>query len=311
MNSQNWPSSFLIHFYVLLQETYPLHKRFYGIFYYAFFPSLVVCTICEIMVMNRYYYLIRGEHLTDEQRDLVAAAFTYRHFNWQGELAGEKAWLEEQLHKKQVLNESLTTLHNKSMGISLEKILDQVPSQQNHMTMADELAEPKVAALKAGDEASFSTGAEEMLDESMERFQQLVGYKVQFYISQKSPTFNVTGNLNFWEYFQLQSQYQDLSHLRRSVPLEDDKTIEDVFFLSDTKPVRLSADNQFLLYDSLIDGPDFEQLTHSHKVTIATQTSMDRLFTFIDSYEHWTGPISVAVFLNGPLEYFLLRCEYE
>lgn len=262
--------------------------------------SIVVAIFGAILVMHRRNNLLHGKDLTDEQRDYVTRCKGPLTFPWQ-----RKALLEAVRYWREKLNKNSTTLPNTTMEISLNNTLDQVPKEQNH---TDEFAEPKIAALR---EAQFSAGAGEIFDESLERFQQLVGYKVQYYISQKSPTFNVTGNLNFWQYFQLQSQYRDLSHLRRSVPFEDDKTIEDVFFLSDTNPVRLSADNQFLLYDSLIDGPDFEQLTNTHKVTIATQTSMDRLFTFIESYERWTGPISAAVFLNGPLEYFLLRCEYE
>lgn len=223
----------------------------------------------------------------------------------------EKACLKFQL--QQALSSTLSADRSDILQttISPHRILN-VTMRPNDTTkiMKEQVTEPKAAALQTL-VLSEILAAEMKLNESMAMFQQLVGYKVQYYISQKLSTFRLTGNLNFWKYFQHQSQHQNTSYLRKSIPLEEGQTIEDVFFLSDINPVRLSADNQFLLYDSLINGPDFEQLTENHKVTIATQTSMDRLFTFIESYEHWAGPISVAVFLKGPLEYFLLKCEYE
>lgn len=146
-------------------------------------------------------------------------------------------------------------------------------------------------------------------DECASRFRQLVGYEARNYVGLKSASFDVRGNLDFWKYFRRECERHDGS-LKRGRPLEDADAAEDVFLLSDATPARVSADGRFLLYDCQIGGPDFEQLSRLHKVTVATQTSMDRLLTFAESYRYWTGPISLAVFLKGPVEYFLLRCAY-
>ena len=54
---------------------------------------------------------------------------------------------------------------------------------------------------------------------------------------------------------------------------------------------------EFLIYDHVVVGDQFVNLSRSLGVTLATQTSVDRLHWLPQSAKTWTGPISVAVFV--------------
>lgn len=140
-------------------------------------------------------------------------------------------------------------------------------------------------------------------------FEHLTGYTVNMYLDKKTASFKLTGNLNLWKYFVDESFNNDLFSLQKNTTLESNFDNENITFsMPDSYPARTSGDNKYLLYDKLIDGQKFIKISQESKITVTTQMSVDRMHTFVQSYKYWNGPISLAIFLNGPMEYFLLRC---
>jgi len=57
---------------------------------------------------------------------------------------------------------------------------------------------------------------------------------------------------------------------------------------------------QHIHYDHAVVGSQFLQLSKVFGVTLATQSSVDRLHLLIKSLETWSGPVSISVFVPGP-----------
>ncbi|CAD7077698.1 unnamed protein product [Hermetia illucens] len=68
-------------------------------------------------------------------------------------------------------------------------------------------------------------------------------------------------------------------------------------------------DNQRLYkyFDFAIVGEKFSELSEQFAVCLATQSSLERLDSLVQVADHWTGPISVAVFAAGDDEFQLLQ----
>ncbi|XP_019767837.2 beta-1,4-glucuronyltransferase 1 isoform X2 [Dendroctonus ponderosae] len=74
---------------------------------------------------------------------------------------------------------------------------------------------------------------------------------------------------------------------------------------------------RYLLFDNVIVGDKFVHLTGLYKTSLATQSSLDKIASIIESSLHWGGPISLAIFagsekeLNGLLMYiiYLRKCN--
>jgi N-acetyllactosaminide beta-1,3-N-acetylglucosaminyltransferase len=60
--------------------------------------------------------------------------------------------------------------------------------------------------------------------------------------------------------------------------------------------------------DSVLSGDKFTELSEKYTVSIATQSSLEKLHSLAEVSEHWTGPISVSVFVAS--EEFLLTKLY-
>lgn len=73
---------------------------------------------------------------------------------------------------------------------------------------------------------------------------------------------------------------------------------------------RLSQDNKYLLYDKIAYGEKYATISKTNEVTLTTQSSMDRLPSFLHSASNWTGPISLAVFVNETNEYCSFKSKY-
>ncbi|KAF5302426.1 hypothetical protein FQR65_LT08515 [Abscondita terminalis] len=60
-------------------------------------------------------------------------------------------------------------------------------------------------------------------------------------------------------------------------------------------------DNKMLykLYDRIIVGDKYVELNKKFSVCLATQTSLERMFSLVQVSKNWPGPISVAVFAAG------------
>ncbi|XP_018326024.1 beta-1,4-glucuronyltransferase 1 [Agrilus planipennis] len=60
-------------------------------------------------------------------------------------------------------------------------------------------------------------------------------------------------------------------------------------------------DNQILykLFDNVITGDHFYNLSTTYKVSLATQSSLEKLFSLQEVAAQWSGPISVAIYCAG------------
>lgn len=70
---------------------------------------------------------------------------------------------------------------------------------------------------------------------------------------------------------------------------------------------RWDASRQFKFYDFAAVGSHFDELTKKYKVCLATQSSLERLHSLVSVASHWTGPISLAVYIAGDDELYLLQ----
>lgn len=67
------------------------------------------------------------------------------------------------------------------------------------------------------------------------------------------------------------------------------------------------AKRQYKIFDFAITGERFGDLSEKYVVCLATQSSLERLASLVEVAEHWTGPISAAVFVAGNDELDLLQ----
>lgn len=73
----------------------------------------------------------------------------------------------------------------------------------------------------------------------------------------------------------------------------------DVFSKFDIRLCRWDFSRTYRLYDYAVVGEMYTDLSSNSKVALATQSSADRLAELLKIAAHWTGPISVAVFVVG------------
>ena len=73
-------------------------------------------------------------------------------------------------------------------------------------------------------------------------------------------------------------------------------------------PSRSDPKRRYKFLDSFWPGNKFLELSEKYTVSIATQSSLERLHSIVKVSQHWTGPISLAVFVAG--EEFLLTELY-
>lgn len=70
---------------------------------------------------------------------------------------------------------------------------------------------------------------------------------------------------------------------------------------------RWDASRQYKYFDFASVGDRFDELTKKYKVCLATQSSLERLYSLVSVTTHWTGPISLAVYVAGDDELYLLQ----
>lgn len=61
------------------------------------------------------------------------------------------------------------------------------------------------------------------------------------------------------------------------------------------------------MFDNVIVGERFLDLSEEYMTCLATQSSLEKLSSLIEVVKHWSGPISAAIFAAGDeeLEYLL------
>lgn len=70
---------------------------------------------------------------------------------------------------------------------------------------------------------------------------------------------------------------------------------------------RWDGSRQFKYFDFASIGNRYDELTKQYKVCLATQSSLERLYSLVSVASHWTGPISLAVYVAGDDELYLLQ----
>lgn len=70
---------------------------------------------------------------------------------------------------------------------------------------------------------------------------------------------------------------------------------------------RWDSHRLYKTFDSILVGDKFVDLSKISKVCLATQTSIEKLHTLVQVVHHWSGPISVALFIAGDEEFEILQ----
>ncbi|XP_034937625.1 beta-1,4-glucuronyltransferase 1 [Chelonus insularis] len=60
-------------------------------------------------------------------------------------------------------------------------------------------------------------------------------------------------------------------------------------------------------FDSVLIGTKFLELSESNAVCLATQSSLEKIYSLVQVAHHWTGPISVAIYAAGDEEFEALQ----
>ncbi|KAF5300432.1 hypothetical protein FQA39_LY02231 [Lamprigera yunnana] len=79
-------------------------------------------------------------------------------------------------------------------------------------------------------------------------------------------------------------------------------TLHAQFFNIDLELGRWDNRMLYKFYDRIVVGDKYVQLNKEFLVCLATQSSLDRLFSLIDVARNWSGPISAAIFAVGDEE---------
>ncbi|KAL7047237.1 hypothetical protein ACKWTF_002836 [Chironomus riparius] len=80
-----------------------------------------------------------------------------------------------------------------------------------------------------------------------------------------------------------------------------------VFSGLDLKLGRWDSRRMFKVFDFVIHGEKFTELSDKLNVTLATQSSIEKIFSLVQVSHHWSGPISIAVYVAGDDELYLLQ----
>ncbi|XP_069696914.1 beta-1,4-glucuronyltransferase 1-like isoform X2 [Periplaneta americana] len=67
---------------------------------------------------------------------------------------------------------------------------------------------------------------------------------------------------------------------------------------------RWDSNQRFKYFDFVVIGDRFEELSDMYSVSLATQSSLERLYSLAEVSHHWTAAISVSVFIVGE-DFFL------
>ncbi|XP_018359680.1 PREDICTED: beta-1,4-glucuronyltransferase 1 [Trachymyrmex cornetzi] len=75
----------------------------------------------------------------------------------------------------------------------------------------------------------------------------------------------------------------------------------------DIKLGRWDSRRIFRMYDSVLVGSRFTELSQTYRVCLATQSSVEKLHSLVQVALHWTGPMSVALYAAGDEEFEVLQ----
>lgn len=70
---------------------------------------------------------------------------------------------------------------------------------------------------------------------------------------------------------------------------------------------RWDARRLFRTFDHILVGSSFVKLSRAYRVCLATQSSVEKLHSIVQAAHHWTGPMSVALYVAGDEEFEVLQ----
>lgn len=96
--------------------------------------------------------------------------------------------------------------------------------------------------------------------------------------------------------------------LDKPPPPEKSPPLEPSPILSiDVRAGRWDSRRMFRSFDSILVGADFFSSSERSKVCLATQSSVEKLFSLVQVMHHWSGPMSVALYAAGDEEFEALQ----
>lgn len=102
-------------------------------------------------------------------------------------------------------------------------------------------------------------------------------------------------------YIAVGNAHQEEGHLppRPCVKEQEIENLQKIFNNMDLQLGRWDNRRMYKLFDNIIVGSKFTELSEQYLTTLASQSSLDKLISLIEVSKHWSGPISVAVFAVG------------
>ncbi|XP_008206491.1 uncharacterized protein LOC100114967 isoform X3 [Nasonia vitripennis] len=91
-------------------------------------------------------------------------------------------------------------------------------------------------------------------------------------------------------------------------PMDDSST---GFLNLDIRLGRWDSRRLYRMFDSVMTGSRFVELSESSRVCLATQTSLEKLSSLVQVVHQWTGTISVALYAAGDEEFEVLQRYLE
>ncbi|XP_075234246.1 beta-1,4-glucuronyltransferase 1 isoform X2 [Lycorma delicatula] len=79
------------------------------------------------------------------------------------------------------------------------------------------------------------------------------------------------------------------------------------FFNVDTRIGRWDNRRMYKMFDGAVVGEKYGDVSQKYSVCLATQSSIEKMYSIVEVSQHWTGPISVALFAAGDMEYKLMK----
>ncbi|XP_050092402.1 beta-1,4-glucuronyltransferase 1 [Anopheles aquasalis] len=84
-------------------------------------------------------------------------------------------------------------------------------------------------------------------------------------------------------------------------------TDKAVFSGLDLRLGRWDARRLYKIFDYAVVGERFPELSTGYTVCLATQSSLEKIYSLVQVAHHWSGPISAAIFAAGNDELYLLQ----
>lgn len=92
-----------------------------------------------------------------------------------------------------------------------------------------------------------------------------------------------------------------------SDPFTYNNTEKAVFSGLDLRLGRWDNRRLYKIFDFAVVGEKFSELTERYSVCLATQSSIEKIYSLVQVAHHWTGPISCAIFTAGDDELYVMQ----